>query len=244
MTNLGIVIAVSDYLGDTGSLPACRRDGAAIVEVLGSAGKFHDILYIEQDTNSTTVKQKLAEFIKNYSEKDIGEVVFYFTGHGEFFGQDFYYLLTDYQQRRRKQTALQNSELDNFIRALRPKLFVKIVDACHSGVTYIKNSDEISEYFKSSKSNFEKLYFLFSSQTDQFSYQDDRISYFTESILKAVANHKTQAIRYNDIIDYVSDEFETLDFQTPLFVTQADFTELFCDVTESLSVRPERSCAV
>jgi hypothetical protein len=236
MANLGIVIAVSDYTHDAKNLPACSRDGAAIAEVLRLSGRFDDILRIDQDTKSTQVKQRLAEFIKSHSKDEIDEVVFYFTGHGEFYDNEFYYLLTDYQQRRLKQTSLENNELDNIVRSINPSLFVKIVDACHSGMTYIKSPEDFNEYVKNTNSVFKKLYFMFSSQSDQFSYQNDAISYFTESVLKAIANHSAKSIRYKDVIDYVSDDFRILDFQTPFFVTQADFTEILCDVNEPLKI--------
>jgi hypothetical protein len=41
-------------------------------------------------------------------------------------------------------------------------------------------------------------------------------------------------VRYKDIIDFVSDAFEGDPTQTPFFVTQADFTETFCDISSTL----------
>lgn len=232
--NLGVVIAVSEYTGDAGSLPACREDGAAVAQVLKMSNRFSEVLHIETNTIGTTVKQRLADFAKAHSEKEIEEVFFYFTGHGEFVADEFYYLLTDYQTKKRKQTSLENSELDGIVRALSPKLFVKIVDACHSGVSYIKSADDFTEYLKSANRKFDKVYFMFSSQSEQFSYQNQKISYFTESILKSLYSHASDTIRYKDIMSYVSDEFAEYGYQTPLFVTQADFIEKFCDVTQGL----------
>jgi hypothetical protein len=234
MANLGIVIAVSNYTHDAENLPACSRDGAAMAEVLRLSGRFDEILRIEQDTISTQVKQRLAEFVMLHSNSNITEVVFYFTGHGEYYDTEFYFLLTDYQKRLIKQTSLDNAELDNMVRSLKPELFVKIVDACHSGMTYIKSPEDFSEYAKSANAIFKNIYFMFSSQSEQFSYQNAEISYFTESILKAIANHSAESIRYKDVMDYVSDDFRNRDFQRPFFVTQADYTEIFCDVTEPL----------
>lgn len=234
MINLGVVIAVSEYTADAGSLPACRQDGAAITHVLRSSGRFEEILHIDHDTTAPIVKQRLADFAKKYSSQEVGEFVFYFTGHGEFAGDEFYYLLTDYQSKRRKQTSLENSELDGLVRALSPELFVKIVDACHSGVAYIKSADEFQEFLKSGNKNFKKIYFMFSSQSEQFSYQNDKISYFTESIIKSIAEHGSETIRYKDVISFVSDDFDARSVQTPLFVTQADFTEILCHVTPQL----------
>jgi hypothetical protein len=142
MINLRIVVAVSEYKTPTSSLSACERDGAALFEIMQSSGRFDDILYIHNDTTSTNVKRKITEFAKSHNGKQVDEVIFYFTGHGDFAGNEFHYLLSDYEQLRPKQTALENSELDNIVRALGPRLFVKIVDACHSGVPHIKNTDD------------------------------------------------------------------------------------------------------
>jgi hypothetical protein len=84
-------------------------------------------------------------------------------------------------------------------------------------MAYIKSVDEFNEYLKSANEKFRKVYFLFSPQSGQFSYQDDLISYFTESILKAVATHGEGEIRYKDLIDYVSDDFRGSDSQKPFF---------------------------
>ena len=89
MIDLGIVIAVSEYTGDAKRLPACIQDGAAISEVLRASGRFADVLRIDGDTKSTQVKQLLPDFASKHRGEEIGQVVFYFTGHGEFVGDEF-----------------------------------------------------------------------------------------------------------------------------------------------------------
>jgi hypothetical protein len=157
MINLGIVIAISEYTDDAKNLPACTRDGEAVLHVLRASDRFAEILHLEANTTASQVKSQLADFAKSHIGKEIGEIVFYFTGHGEFIGNEFYYLMTDYQSRKRNQTALQNSELDGIIRGLNPNIFVKIVDACHSGINYIKSADEFDEYLKSTDQQFRRL---------------------------------------------------------------------------------------
>lgn len=229
MINIAVVIVVSDYGSAQNDLPACSRDGSAIEQVLRASGRFSDVLYIHENTNSTSVKTRLSEFVKKYHGQEVGEIFYYFSGHGDFSENEFYYLLSDYSPRHRNRTSLSVVEVDDLIRPLSPNLFVKVVDACHSGRPYIKSRDEIDDYLKSGNSKFKNLYFFFSSQTDQFSYQDDTISYFTESILKAVYEHSADSIRYADIASYVSDDFRANSAQTPYFINQADFTEVFID---------------
>ncbi|RJF36910.1 caspase family protein [Pseudoalteromonas gelatinilytica] len=232
--NLGIVIAVSDY-GSTGNnLPGCYADGLAISKILQTDNKFDDVLYLSENTGSGTVKPELIKFINSHKDNEIHDVVFYFTGHGDFSGDEFYYLLSDYDKKRRKQTSLENTELDNLLKTLNPVNAIKIVDACHSGTPYIKDADAFDSYLKGTQGEFKKCYFMFSSQTEQYSYQDEKLSYFTKSIVESVQKHTSDLIRYKDVIDYVSDSFSETHSQTPFFIVQADFTESFCSVSETL----------
>ena len=50
----------------------------------------------------------------------------------------------------------------------------------------------------------------------------------------AFFNHDGPTIRYKEIMDYISDDFENNKLQTPFFVTQCEFTEIFCDVAPAL----------
>jgi hypothetical protein len=119
--------------------------------------------------------------------------------------------------------------------SLNPKLSIKIVDACHSGIAYIKDNKNLTnEYVEKSKSGFKNCYFMFSSLSNQSSYQDKNISFFTRSFIFSLCNKKeNQTIRYKDIIDYISDDFER-DNQTPIFVSQGTYTEKFCNMTSEL----------
>lgn len=159
---------------------------------------------------------------------------FYFTGHGEFLNDEFYYILSDFSQDKRKQTSLQNEELDNLFRTLKPNLVIKVIDACQSGKAYIKEAGGITKYFQKTIDRFDRCYFLNSSLKDQSSFQSDVISDFTLSFIKSIKEHDTTDIRYKDIIDYISDEFEKNPSQTPFFVVQADYTEKFCVINAQL----------
>jgi hypothetical protein len=234
MLNLGIIIAVEEYNGDLSVLPGCRTDGAALATILSKEQRFDELLIINNSTNSKNVKCRLRDFIKRFENQAINEIVFYFSGHGDYADEEFYYLLTDYQKARLKTTSLENSELDTLVRSLKPKLFVKIVDACHSGITYIKNSDDLKKYLRVGSGHFDKLYFMFSSRADQSSYQKQHLSDFTASIVRAISSTPSGHIRYKDLIDSVSDEFQQAGHQTPFFVTQSDFTDVFCEASQDL----------
>jgi len=232
--NLGIIIAVSEYTTLGNNLPGCKIDGEIISKIIKSDQKFDDVLIITKNTESVSVKQELIQFVDTHKQDDINEVVFYFTGHGDFCDGEFYYLLSDYDKKRRKQTSLENSELDSLLKNLSPNTAVKIVDACHSGTPYIKDMETFDSYLKGTQGKFNKCYFMFSSQSDQHSYQDENLSFFTRSIAESIYKHESDSIRYKDIIDFVSDSFSDKHSQTPFFVVQADFTELFCSTPATL----------
>lgn len=231
--NIAIILAVSEYQ-NTNGLPGCVLDGQLIKSLLDETGKYNELLFIDKETNSIKVKEKLSDFITNNQGKVFDEVFFYYTGHGDFRDNEFYYILSDFNRNHYRQTSLANSELDNLLRQLNPNLTIKIIDACHSGVTYIKDNDVFSKHLDESKQRFNNCYFMFSSMSDQSSYQNNVISHFTKSFIDSVMKYASTEIRYKHIVDYISDDFEKNAFQKPLFVTQASFTEIFCSINQKM----------
>jgi len=232
--NLGIVIGVSSYPPNVNDLKACATDAAAIAALLRTESRFDHVLVVSEHTTSSSVKRQLTEFVAQHKGQPVNEVFFYFTGHGDFVEGELYYLLTDFDPKRRKQTALENTEVDSLLRALSPNIAIKVIDACHSGVTYIKDSNAFDNYLKVTSETFKKCYFLFSSQVDQQSYQDQGLSFFTRAIIDSVLAHEDSELRYKDVIDFVSDRFSSDSQQTPFFVVQADFIETFVTVSPTL----------
>ncbi|MGM3161461.1 caspase family protein [Dickeya undicola] len=223
---LAVLIGVSDYTSQQ-NLSASKNDVALIKSMIDLSGEYSNILYIDNDTNTRQVKNKLSEFIENNTGKEIDELLFYFSGHGFFNGSEFHYILSDFDSNKIKSTSLENSELDIMMKSLNPKLTIKIVDACNSGVSYIKDPGALSKHIDESKIGFSKCYFMFSSEDAQSSFADAHLSFFTKAIGEAVAYSVENSIRYKDIIDYISDKFSRNENQSPVFVNQASFTEVF-----------------
>lgn len=233
--NVAIVIGVSSYSNRLTNLPGCLNDAELMTNLLNGVNKYDDILVINKDnTSSIKLKDELSSFILGKQSTKIDEVFFYYTGHGEFFENEFYYILSDFDETKRRQTSLANNELDNWLRQLNPSLTVKVIDACHSGAMYIKDDDVFIKYLDESKKCFQKCYFLFSSMIEQPSYQTNLFSYFTKSFVEAILKYSSLEIRYKDIIDYISDDFENHSHQTPFFVNQASFTEKFGFISSDL----------
>jgi hypothetical protein len=233
--NIAILIGVADYFSPTLNLPGCRNDITMMNRLVDNINKYDSVLLLSDKIESSILKVKLAEFINNFKDEEIDELFFYFTGHGDFMNNDFYYILADFDTRKRFQTSLSNIELDELFKSLSPTLLVKVVDACHSGVNYIKNVSEIDKYIKETSNHFKKCYFYYSSLSSQSSFQTDDYSYFTLSFVNAVKNSTNLDVRYKDIATYISDDFIDSPEQTPFFITQADFTEIFCTKNENIN---------
>jgi hypothetical protein len=230
----GILIGISEYV-NYNNLPGCDNDIKAISEVLNSSKEFDEVKIFSKNVESNIVKAELSKLFEEWKGQSIEELFFYFSGHGSFINNEFYYILSDFDENLKRQTSLQNSEIDNMIKSIKPKMVTKVIDACQSGVSYIKgNTNIVEKYYHKTADSFDKCYFLHSSMTSQYSYQNDELSDFTKSFLKAINKTEKTSIRYKDIIDYISDEFEKSTEQTPFFITQADHTERFLDTSPEL----------
>lgn len=233
---IACLLGVSKYK-TINELLSCENDIALMNSVLEATEEYDQILCIDGNQESSKVKQQLVSFFTQYQGQQIDQALFYYTGHGDFDGKEFSYLLSDYDRSRKKQTAIENTELDNWIRLLKPALTVKIIDACHAGVQYIKDPDKFEDFLKSTPKSFSSCYFLFSSLKEQCSYQDESLSDFTKCVVESIPDFAGTEMRFKDIIDFVSDYFDTNAKQTPFFITQATNTELFTAVDPSLRDR-------
>ncbi|NQZ10551.1 MAG: caspase family protein [Algicola sp.] len=232
---IALLIGIHHYDNES-NLPPCQKDIALISEIISTSEKYDDWIALDQSPTSSEAKDKIAGFIRKYQEQDIDEVLFYYTGHGTRKNDDFLYLFSDFDKTKVEQTSLRNSEFDSMLKSLNPKLAVKIVDACQAGTEYIKSNQDLKMIFeKSSTDSFDKTYFLFSSSNTESSIALQDYSVFTKSFAKSLVNFQGKDIRYRDIMAYISDDSSVTKHQTPLFILQANNTEIFCSVSDSLA---------
>lgn len=236
MKNLAILIGVADYQ-HINKLSPCNRDIELISNILDISEKYQEVLLLNNSPSGSTAKDQIAEFIRLHQESDIDEIFIYYTGHGTRIKEDFLYLFADFDEHKLEQTSLRNSEFDAMLKSLKPKLTVKVIDACQAGTEYIKSNQELQMIFdKSSKESFNKAYFLFSSSSAESSVALRDFSVFTKSFAKSLLGFENQNVRYRDIMAYISDDATVRRHQTPLFVQQADNTEVFINVSEKIIV--------
>ncbi len=231
---IALLIGVSDYQNEN-NLPPCQKDIELMHAIVAGSEKYDDVLLLDNSPKSSEAKEKISSFIRKNQSQNIEEVFVYYTGHGARNVDDFLYLFSDFSNSRAEQTSLRNSEFDSMIKSLKPSLTVKVVDACQAGTEYIKSNQDLQVIFEKSSESFNKTYFLFSSSNSESSVALQDFSVFTKSLAKSLLDFKGQEIRYRDIMAYISDDKNVKRHQTPLFIQQADNTEIFCSVSPDLS---------
>lgn len=227
--DLAIVLGQSEY-NENLELPACKNDLFVIKKVLDATKKYQEILFLDDSCKSRDdIQNSITAFIEKYKNESISECFFYFTGHGKVDELGFYYLCNDYEEMNYPQGMIPNKEIDDIIRKLSPKVYVKVIDACHSGIEYIKSVDEPNYNIDANKHEFESCYFLFSCKKEQNSYipQNEKFSTFTKAFITALKNEKGNNIRYTNIISYLANAFKDDKRQKPIFITQGTFSDIF-----------------
>ncbi len=232
---IALLIGVSKYENES-DLPPCKKDIQMISKIISGSDSYDDCLTLDSNEKSTTLKATVASYIRKHQDDVIDEIFFYYTGHGSSTSDDFLYLFSDFSSSKVEQTSLRNSEFDSMLKSLSPKQTIKVVDACQAGTEYIKSNKDLRSIFeKSSSESFKKTYFLFSSSSNQSSVALEDFSVFTKSFAMSLLNYEGKDIRYRDIMDYISDDVNVKKYQTPLFIQQADNTEIFCNVSNELA---------
>jgi len=238
MPRLAIVIGCSTYAVPDSDLPAAGNDARAVAQFLEATTSYGEVFTLIDPASAIEAKQALSEFVQRHRADTVQELVVYFSGHGLFRNDEFYYVFRTYDELRPRETCLENTELDDMLRALSPQLTVKIVDACNSGVSYVKaptiDHSTLQKHLDATQNKFSKCYFLYSSYKDQSSYADHKLSYFTRALFDSIATHPIGPVRYKDLVSAVADFFAGDPYQRPFFVIQADQTEEFFTLSESL----------
>ena len=115
--NIGVIIGVSEYT-NLDNLPSCKNDANILNNIMNTDSKYEEILLLNNDTSSKNIKESIIEFIDKYKNNDINEFFIYFSGHGLFDGNDFYYICSNYDKSKLKRTTFENKELDIYIKQL------------------------------------------------------------------------------------------------------------------------------
>jgi len=246
MNSYAIIMGVTEY-DNAPDLPACANDANIMKEMFEATNKYN-ILTIPSKSNKEDLLNSIESFLPLPQDQRLDEVVFYFSGHGCQDDDDTHFVLKGTSIEKISGTSLNNSELDAIIRKRNPRLFVKIIDACESGLTYIKSQTKGSSFnnlfskYSGSEKTLENCFFMCSSKCDQSSIATSEYSLFTHEFVLAVVNLLDNIkIRYTDILNVISDSFRAKGIeQTPFFTTQSNGLEIFSESTPDLKKFTEK----
>ena len=226
---IAILIGVSKY-NNLDQLPACENDLILMQELIIATKRFDEVFVISALTNYVDITNSL-HALSDLQDENIDELLFYYSGHGHFDGNEFYFACSDSNPDDITGTYIKNSLLDLILKSLNPDVAVKIVDACNSGVLYIKGDEtaQLDDFLDVVRGRYNSCYFMFSSANDQNSVADDNLSFFTRSFFEAINNHESPKIRYSDIINSIPEYFVS-SVQKPKFIMQGDSDHVFCNI--------------
>lgn len=214
MKNIAILIGITEYKNEEKNLPMCENDVENMYKIISASSKYEIIEIIKGKCTSSEMRNRIME-IKESIDEEIGELFFYFSGHGYNSKGNFYFCTSDTDTTDINSTGILYNQIDDIIRKINPKLFVKVIDACQSSTYYIKNLN-----LQEKKIN--DCYFMFSSKQTQSSWAGKYMSEFTKFYIEAIIkNQGKRSIKYIDICNYLADHFQDSN-QTPEFVTQGD----------------------
>ena len=197
-------------------------------ELLEATGRFENIELI-LNSDSSQLKERLRAVVDGH--ESIGEIFFYFTGHGFQREAEFFFCATDFNAKRPNETGLSISELHVLLRTPEADLVVKVIDACNSGALLIKSD---GSFLPVNKQGFKNLIQISSCLDSQNSLSGNPLSVFTEKF-RAASLRKTEGIvYYTDIINALRDDFLDNHDQTPHFVSQGTGREQFVESAKRL----------
>jgi len=81
MKNLAIIIGIDKYQ-NASDLIACKNDAEIVYEIINKSKKYEDIIYINGENDHRKILKELEELKLRNENDEIGEIFFYFSGHG------------------------------------------------------------------------------------------------------------------------------------------------------------------
>ena len=229
--NLAVIISVSEYQYAP-ALPGCKLDAQHMRSMLHLTGRFDDVLVLDQNPSVPEIRAALKAWIRRHQDDVVDEVFWYFTGHGMYYG-DARFCGREFSPQLLEATSIANHEVDDFLRRLKPRVVVKVIDACQSGAPYIKGHPPAFRRALED-SRLESFISMCSCTHEQSSYAHLFGSDFTLTWLDAVLQRRSGEVSYRHIEQHLIQQFKHQLAQTPFFVKQGTGHEVFCRITPDM----------
>ena len=107
MKNLAIVIGIDKYKNNN-DLIACKNDAKDMYEILKESKYYDDIVYFNGEYTNREILKKLEELKIKSKDEEIGEIFFYFSGHGFSENNELFYVTTNTENNKIYTTSLKN----------------------------------------------------------------------------------------------------------------------------------------
>ena len=260
-TLYALIVGTADYKGTTLDLKFPDNDATAYRDMLQLAGKdlFGTRMQIKLLTTAkggirptkTAIQAALLEFATKAEPKDV--LLVYFSGHGTTWPTDsptsqFYYLSADNESfdlsiPANRQAAIAQDSLQAWIRGVKARKRILILDACNSGevVKQLDEGGKGSTLSTDQRRALERmkdragLFVLASSSADKLSYEDPRFGHglLTYSLLnnmpKVAAQDKNSFIDVGKLFQEVREDVPKLasalsKTQEPKLIGMEDFS--------------------
>lgn len=228
MTNLAILVGNTQYR-TLAPLHCCHEDILALDTLLKATGKYESITIIE-NADADSLKTQIRAALDG--AQSIGELFFYFTGHGHQSDTEFYFCTTNFDSKRPNESGLSTTELHTLLRLAGADLVVKVVDACNSGTLLVKSDLGLA---LDSKAGFNSLVQISSCLESQNSLTGAPLSQFTFKFRSAALRKTEGVVYYTDIINTLRDDFDGNNAQTPFFVSQGTGRDKFIEDATKLN---------
>jgi len=128
LKNYAIVVGIDQY-DDRMNLHTCANDAKSMADLMREMG--YDVVLLSDQTDEKPTKENILKkaFDEIRDKQDVGNVVFYFSGHGMKAKDDIFYLIPQ-DANGDVSTYISESELKEQINNI--KNFAMIIDACNS----------------------------------------------------------------------------------------------------------------
>lgn len=128
LKNYAIVVGIDEYK-DRMSLHTCANDARSMADLMEEMG--YDVVLLSDKTNDKPTKENILNkaFEEIRDKQNVGNVIFYFSGHGVKTKSEMFYLIPQ-NANGNVTTYISESEIKEKITSL--KNFAMIIDACNS----------------------------------------------------------------------------------------------------------------
>jgi uncharacterized caspase-like protein len=193
-------VGVSDYEDRNIRLKAPEKDAEAVARVLerNSSTLYKDVqvtLLTDESAGKKGIENALNALTKNAEKEDT--VVLYLSGHGDLYGETFYYLpydadITDYQS-----TCISISSINAFLRELPANKVLLLLDTCHSGAAAggiaMSRGGLLEARLMASLARARGIVVFSSASETEYAYEIEELGYgiFTYCLLDALTNRRS-----------------------------------------------------